>query len=74
MPRTAIFVLFDEGKTSIGGGGEVAAFIAGTAVKSHVVVHRHVDHYTVLRTVEDIFGLPHLGASMSRMPLSGIWR
>ena len=74
VPRTAVFVLFDEGKTSIGGGGQVYGFVAGTAVKSHVIVRRHVDHYTVLRTVEDIFGLPHLGASKDEAPLTGIWR
>jgi phosphatidylinositol-3-phosphatase len=74
VPRTAVFVLFDEGTTSIGGGGRVEAFVAGTAVKRHVVVRRSVDHYTVLRTVEDLFGLPHLGASRAVAPLTGIWR
>jgi len=74
VPHTAVFVLFDEGTTSTGGGGNVAGFVAGTAVKSHVVVRRHMDHYTVLRTVEDIFGLPHLGASRKRSPLTAIWR
>lgn len=73
-PRTAVFVIFDEGKTSIGGGGQVAAFVAGTAVKRHAVVGRHVDHYTVLRTVEYLFGLPLLGASRNEPPLEGIWR
>jgi acid phosphatase len=74
VPRTAVFVVFDEGTTSTGGGGRVAAFVAGTSVRRHVVVRRHVDHYTVLRTIEDIFGLRHLGASQSATPLTGIWR
>lgn len=73
-PRTAVFVLFDEGTTSIGGGGRIEAFVAGTAVKRHVVVKRWANHYTVLRTVEDLFGLPHLGASRNVAPLTGIWR
>jgi acid phosphatase len=73
-PHTAVFVLFDEGTTSIGGGGRVEAFVAGTAVRRHVVVRRSVDHYTVLRTVEDLLRLPHLGASRAATPLTGIWR
>jgi acid phosphatase len=73
-PSTAVFVLFDEGTTSIGGGGRIEAFVAGTAVKQHVVVRRRVDHYTVLRTIEDLFRLPHLGASKTTKPLTGIWR
>lgn len=74
VPRTAVFVVFDEGTTKIGGGGRIEAFVAGTAVKRHVVVRRPVDHYTVLRTVEDLFGLTHLGATRSVAPLTGIWR
>ena len=74
VPRTAVFVLFDEGTTSTEGGGDVAAFVAGTAVKRHVVAPQAVDHYTVLRTIEDSFGLPALGASGARKPLTSIWR
>jgi acid phosphatase len=74
VPHTAVFVLFDEGTTSIGGGGRIEAFVAGTAVKHHAVFRGHANHYTVLRTVEDIFGLPHLGASRTAAPLTGIWR
>lgn len=74
VPRTAVFVLFDEGTTAIGGGGRIEAFVAGPAVKRHVVVRRSVNHYTVLRTIEDLFALPHLGASQNARPLTGIWR
>jgi phosphatidylinositol-3-phosphatase len=74
VPSTAVFVLFDEGTTSIGGGGRIEAFVAGTAVKRHVVFRRAVNHYSVLRTIEDLFRLPHLGASRTATPLTGIWR
>jgi len=74
VPSTAVFVLFDEGTTSIGGGGRTEAFVAGTAVKRHVVLRQGVNHYTVLRTIEDLFRLPHLGASRTATPLTGIWR
>lgn len=74
VPSTAVFVLFDEGTTSIGGGGRTKAFVAGTAVKRHVAFRQGVNHYTVLRTIEDLFRLPYLGASRTATPLTGIWR
>lgn len=74
VPSTAVFVLFDEGTTSIGGGGRIEAFVAGTAVKQHVAFRPAVNHYSVLRTIEDLFRLPHLGASRTATPITGIWR
>jgi hypothetical protein len=74
QPSTAVFVVFDEGESDEGGGGHVAAFVAGTAVRPHVSSSQYATHYTVLRTIEDALGLPHLGASASVAPLTGIWR
>jgi ACT domain-containing protein len=31
-----------------------------------------INHYSVLRTIEDIFGLKHLGASGSATPITGV--
>jgi hypothetical protein len=73
-PRTAVFVVFDEGTTDERGGGHVAAFAAGTAVKSGVRSTALTGHYGLLRTIEDALGLPHLGASARARPLTGIWR
>jgi hypothetical protein len=74
VPRTAVFVLFDEGTTSAEGGGLVYALVAGTAVKRHFVAHDEVDHYAILRTIEDIFRLPALGIARDRKPVTTIWR
>jgi acid phosphatase len=35
--------------------------------------HEHVDHYDLLRTIEDYFGLRHLGASADAMPITDIF-
>lgn len=35
---------------------------------------QHVDHYGVLRTIEDAYGLPRLGASAKAAPITGVWR
>ena len=32
-----------------------------------------VDHYNVLRTLQDMYGLPALGATATAQPLAGIW-
>jgi phosphatidylinositol-3-phosphatase len=33
-----------------------------------------IDHYSVLRTIEDAYGLPRLGASAQAAPITGVWR
>lgn len=73
-PRTAVFVVFDEGSSDAGGGGHVAAIVAGTAVRRGVVDREPTSHYGLLRTVEEALGLPPLGAAARASPLAGIWR
>lgn len=70
VPRTAVFVVFDEGFAS----QHVAALVLGTAVRAHAVDRVPLGHYDVLRTIEDALGLPHLGASAHAAPIAGIWR
>jgi phosphatidylinositol-3-phosphatase len=74
LPRTAIFVLFDEGSTSIRGGGHTPALVVGSAVRSRARYGQVSGHYEVLRTIEDAWGLPRLGASARARPITGIWR
>jgi acid phosphatase len=73
VARTAVFVVFDEGTTNEHGGGHVVALVAGSAVRPARVTAT-TTHYTLLRTIEDALGLPHLGASAGTRPLQGIWR
>jgi hypothetical protein len=74
VARTAVFIVFDEGASDLGGGGAVALIVAGTAVKPHSQYSRATSHYGLLRTVEDAFGVPAIGASSTARPLTGIWR
>jgi hypothetical protein len=74
LPRTAIFVVFDEGSTSIRGGGHTPALVVGTAVRPQSRNGAVSGHYSVLRTIEDAWGLPRLGASTRARPITGIWR
>jgi len=74
VPRTVVFVVFDEGTTAVGGGGHVAALALGQAVRRHVVDPVPTDHFGLLRTIEDALGVSHLGASARAKPVTGIWR
>ena len=72
--RLAIFVVFDEGSTNAHGGGHVPALVLGPLVRPHAVTGATLDHYSLLRTVEDAWGLPRLGRSRTAAPITGIWR
>jgi hypothetical protein len=74
LERTAVFIVFDEGHSDAGGGGEVALLVVGSAVNPHSRYTAPTTHYGLLRTVEDALGLPRLGASARANPLTGIWR
>lgn len=74
LPRTVVFVVFDEGSSDSVRGGTVAAIAAGTAIRAHSSDARPAGHYVLLRTIEDALGLRHLGASARAHPLAGIWR
>jgi acid phosphatase len=74
VPKTVVFVVFDEGGTSIGGGGHTAALALGTAVQAGSRFTGVTGHYGILRTVEQAWGLPLLGHSAHVPPVTGIWR
>jgi phosphatidylinositol-3-phosphatase len=74
LPRTVVFVVFDEGSTSIRGGGHTVALAVGTAVRRRARFTRVTGHYGLLRTIEQAWGLPLLGRSAGATPITGIWR
>jgi phosphatidylinositol-3-phosphatase len=74
LPNSVVFVLFDEGATSVRGGGHTAALALGTAVRRGGRYGAVTGHYGVLRTIEDAWGLPRLGQSAKARPISGIWK
>jgi phospholipase C len=74
LARSVVFVIFDEGSSDRSGGGEIAAFAAGPAVRAHARYEQPLSHYGLLRTIEDAWGLPRLGESAREQPITGIWR
>jgi phosphatidylinositol-3-phosphatase len=74
LPNTVVFVVFDEGSTTIGGGGHTAALALGKAVRSGSRFTAVTSHYGILRTIEQAWGLTLLGHSAHVAPITGIWR
>jgi hypothetical protein len=74
LTRSVVFVVFDEGATDLGGGGSVAALALGPLVRPGSTYAQSTSHYGLLRTIEDAWGLPRLGASRTAPPITGIWR
>jgi hypothetical protein len=69
-----VFVVFDEGTSDTGGGGRVEALALGPTVRRGSKFTRATNHYGLVRTIEDAWGLPRLGFSRKGTPIGGIWR
>ena len=64
-PDGFLAVTFDEGTSDAGccggvAGGRIATILKGPAVRRGARLRRNYDHYSLLATVEDRFGLPRL--------------
>jgi hypothetical protein len=73
VPNTVVFVTFDEGTTRTRGGGHVTTLAVGTAVRHHSAFTGVTNHYGLLRTIEEAWGLPLLGRSARATPITGIY-
>ena len=51
---------------------QIATIFAGPMVKPGRYGQR-ITHYTVLRTIEDMYRLPHAGSSRQPRPITGVW-
>jgi hypothetical protein len=66
--NTLLVVSFDEGTSDANGGGRVFTMVARQGLAGVTSPTPH-DHYGLLRTIQDTFGLPCLGASCGATPL-----
>ncbi len=67
---SALVLTFDEDDTSQ--SNQIATVFVGQRVKVGSYAE-HVTHDNVLRTLEDMFGLPAAGASSGAAPIADIW-
>jgi acid phosphatase len=65
-----LVVTFDEDDG--GSGNHIATFLVGPMVRAGTSGQR-IDHYSVLRTLEDMFGLAPLGKAAAAAPITGVW-
>ncbi len=52
----------------------VATILVGAMVKPGATSDRPYNHYDLLRTIEDIYGLPLMGGSKRAKAITGIWK
>jgi hypothetical protein len=74
LEHGVVFIVFDEGTSSQGGGGHVPALVLGPLVRPGSRTSTRLNHYGLLRTIESAWGLPLLGHSHGARPITGIWR
>ena len=65
-----LVVTFDEDNGS--SANHIATILVGPMVKPGTSAQR-VDHYSLLRTLEDMYGLPPLGRAAEAAPIDGVW-
>lgn len=71
--HTILFITFDEGGTHAGLQGDTGGHVYTAVVApwlSHVTSNLYFDHYSLLRTVEDTFGLPCLVNACQRSAMA----
>ena len=74
MKNSVLFITWDEGTTSLGGGGHVATLVIGPTVKrGYRSASRHT-HYSLLRTIESAFGVGCLNRTCSANTLHEFFR
>jgi phospholipase C len=69
-----VVITFDEGTDSAGGGGRVATVLVGPGVRSGYRSAIAYDHYSLLRTIENLWGLGCLNRSCSANDLGEFLR
>jgi phosphatidylinositol-3-phosphatase len=69
--NNSLFILtYDEGTTW--GSNRIVTLFVGAMVKPGRY-NETINHYSVLRTIEDFYGLPHAGASSTATPIVDCW-
>jgi phosphatidylinositol-3-phosphatase len=68
---TLVIVTWDENNGLI--GNRIPTIFVGPMVRPGRY-DDSITHYRVLRTIEDLYGLSHAGASAGVTPITGIWR
>jgi len=72
--NAVLFLLWDEGTTTTGGGGRIPALVVSAFTPPGLRVSRPMNHYDTLRTIEDAWKLPPLGNAASATALGEFFK
>ena len=68
--NSLLVITYDEDDG--GAGNHILTLVTGAGVRPGSYSQR-IDHYSVLRTLESLYGLPGIGNAATTQPMSGIW-
>ena len=71
--HTLVIVSFDEGTTAINGGGHIYTAAIAPWITPGTSSSTFYNHHSVLRTIEDIFGLPYLGGATTSTTMTELF-
>ena len=71
--NSLLIVTWDEDNDNAKEHNRIVTLFVGPMVKAGRYDQR-ITHYNVLRTIEDLYGLPHSGASADAEPITQIWK
>jgi phosphatidylinositol-3-phosphatase len=68
--NSVVYLVWDEGQTTAGGGGWTPFVVISPDSAPRLQSSRPANHYDLLRTIEDAWGLPPLGQAAAGDPLT----
>ncbi|ULA65036.1 MAG: hypothetical protein LZF86_190331 [Nitrospira sp.] len=71
--NSLLILTWDEDSDNAKENNRIVTLFVGPMVKAGRYDQR-ITHYNVLRTIEDLYGLSHFGASADAAPISQIWK
>ena len=63
--NSVVYVTFDEGTTNVNGGGHIMTIAITPNMTASYKTSASYTHYSMLRTIEQAWGLPYLGGAAS---------
>ncbi len=69
--NSLLIVTWDEDDNA--SGNQIATIFIGPMVKQGQFAET-INHFNVLRTVEDLYGLTHIGGAATATPISDVWK
>src|SRR5207253_11468885 len=68
--NSVLFVTFDDGTSTLGGGGHIPLVVVSSATPAGTQVTSAITPYNLLRTIEDAWSLAALGQSATATALT----